>query len=480
MNIERAKSWVLVFLVSMSIVLTIQLWLDIPVQRIISYSKPATGQDSNKDYNLSNFLFPRWIIVNFGGRSHTKVFQNSELYKFYNEIYNKTLEVMEALPDNQQVALTRVTDKEWIDAKLSKSVEVQFEYLVSSQLVQKVFKLDGRLDFTPLEGIKEIVITVTSDSYLYIKGISKGQVVTYRTPLPPVVGSLAEVIDRLEEKDPVKYWTFQDMIDPSGGKDSSKDYTVYLPLEMSSFNLPVGLIVKELDVNNKQAVEMFAANFFEDMSIVRRITETSGSVIFTDGHSALKMDTRGYAEYLVYNANSDQKDLITIDQAFKKALQFIDSHGGIPEQLYLARAEEIIDNQQRGYLFRFNYCYNGLPFVVGADTEQYTLEVTIFNNTVTGYKRMVYRTARSFIVQDTLLDPIEAINIVFPLAYYGSGETRQQALDAYLEGILDMHLAYSITPIGNRGEGQAIPVWYIKRQDVTYMIDAYKGMLLNY
>jgi len=462
MNRERIKSFILTGLVLMSIVLTIQLWLDVPIERLTSFSGSTQRQVSEKDYDLSNFVLPRWITVNFGGRSHTRLFRDSDTFRYYYEIYKEALNIFKRFSSgDQKVVLIKAAENEWVDAKFSKSVELEFERSLITPIIQKVFNTEPNLDLTLLSSVESIIITVGTDSNILIKDGGHG--VIYKTVLSGASDRLAQLINQLEEKDPVKYWTIQEI----GFVDNTN---VYLPLDMSSFHLPVGTVEQEIDIFNQQVIEMYASGFFKDMSIVRKITETSGSVIFTDGSSALKINTNGYIEYLVYSANGSGKELTDPDEALDTALRFIDSHGGIPEQLYLRQVEEITENHHSGYLFKFNYCYNGLPVVFSGNSDLSAIEISVFNNSVVGYKRLIHRIIKFAIVQKPILSPIEIFNIMFAEGNYGSAQARPE--------ILDMHLSYYIKP-QDKKEYEVVPIWQIKRDDKTYIIDVYQGKILN-
>ena len=71
MNKERIKNWVLVGLVLLSFSLTMQLWLSVPIERVVPGDQAFSGQDSEEIYDLSSFVLPQWMVVNFGGQSHT-------------------------------------------------------------------------------------------------------------------------------------------------------------------------------------------------------------------------------------------------------------------------------------------------------------------------------------------------------------------------------------------------------------------------
>lgn len=462
MDKERIKNWILTSLVMLSLFFTVQLWLDVPIERIMVNPDLSPRQDSEKDYDLSNFVLPRWIIVNFGGQSHTKLFRESSTYRFYNDIYGEVSNILKYVLDNSQnITFGQVTAEEWEAAKLGKSVVVEYDNGFDVLLMKKIFRGDAEQISIPVQGIRSITLTFATESEIYIEGGQEG--IIYKAVLPKTNSQLIRLIGRLEERDPVKYWMLGSDI---GYGDN--DY-IYLPLDMSSFNLPLGMAVKEFDISEHDKMEMLASNFFTDMSIVRKITETSGSLIFTDGQNALKVDTNGSLEYLVYNMAGSSREQEQIDEIVDTALNFIDNHGGIPDQLYLKEILDITENGYEGYMLKFNYAYNGLPFFYNGRFGRSAIEVTVVNNRVVNYKRLVHRITRAKVVQKPLLNPVEVIDII---AGHEGGE-KPPILD-----ILDMYLGYCIDMAGDRNY-QAVPVWYIKSRNGEYIIDAYQGSLMN-
>ncbi|MBA1334684.1 MAG: hypothetical protein HPY66_2588 [Firmicutes bacterium] len=468
MNMEKIKNLVLIGLVMLSIAFSIQLWLDVPIERIMANPNYFPGQDSEKDYDLSNFVLPRWIVVNFGGPSRTKLYRDSSTYRFYNDIYKEVSDVLlYVMNNNQNLAFSQVTREELNEAKLSKSVEVEYDDSFELQLMEKVFHPKAGQQSIPVSSIKNITLTVSTESALYMEDADKG--VIHKVMLPGTYREINQLIDRLEERDPVKYWTWEE-IGFSNNEFFYLPLEIYLPLEMSSFNLPVAVAVKELETEDQGKMGIFASSFFKDMSIVRKITEINGSLIYTDGQSALKVDTDGFVEYLVYSIGGNSKEQEQIGDVVDLALNYIDSHGGIPEQLYLDKIENITENGYKGYLLKFNYGYNGLPFFSNGKLTQSAIEVTVVNGRVVNYKRLVYRITKARVEQKPLLFPNAALDVIARRP--GDLETDGRTV------IVDMYLGYCIDIKGDK-EYQAVPVWYIKSENKEFIIDAYQGSLMN-
>jgi regulatory protein YycH of two-component signal transduction system YycFG len=463
MQKEKVKNLILTSLVLMSVFFTVQLWLDVPIERIFSRPSTASGQGSEEDYNLSDFVLPRWIVVNFGGPSRTKLFMGSSTYKQYEDIYRETVDVVGYIFEHtEELLFTQVDAEELTQARLDKSIVLEYNDSFDIELIRDAFGvgLDG--DKSPIRRIKSITLTFASQNQVLIEDEYMG--VIYRTVLPVSVNGLVELVNRLEDRDPVKYWSLGRDIN-YGANDN-----LYVPLDMSSFSLSVCTAEKELDVGEHDRMEVLASKFFEDMSIVRKITETNSSLVFTDGHSALRIASTGAIEFQVYSNMGIGQTGDDFTRVMNNALNFVESHGGIPEQMFLEEVSEITKGQMKGYVLKFNYAYDGMPFVYSQDFGQKPIEVTIINGRVTNYRRLLYRITKARVENRSLINPIEAFNVIALETQYGSEENRPV--------IIDMYLGYYIDRLG-LDTYRAVPVWFIKSESGDYVIDAYEGQLLK-
>lgn len=464
MNKEKVKNWILIGLVLLSFGLTTQLWLSVPIDKIIPEEQAFSGQDSKEDYDLSSFVLPQYIVVNFGGQSHTKLINDSSNGRVFIEIYQEVSKILEHIfTSEQDIAFSQVQLEEWIAARESKSIEVDYRWAFDLSIFREVFGRGKAREGIPIAGIKGIIVSLGRDGAVYIYDGVKGAV--YKSERPYVNASLNRLADRLEERDPVKYWSLREI-------GYSEDSSFYVPLDMSSFNLPVGTAVKELDTDAQAILDAQASGFFSDMSMVRKITEMSGSFIYTDSQSALlRIDSSGFMEYMVYSYAGGDKNRTDINSAIDAALKFINVHGGMPEQSYLEEIREVIENDYRGHLLKFNYAYNGLPFFRRGDLETSAIEVTVVEGKVVKYTRNIHHITKARIVQKPLLYPVEAADVVAG-AIGGASETKS------LPVILDMYLGYCIDTEGTK-EYRAFPVWHIKTEDRAFIVDAYEGRLVE-
>ncbi len=464
MNKEGLKNFILVGLVLLSFGLTTQLWLNIPIERKISGDQAFSGQDSIKDYNLSSFVLPKHIVVNFGGQSHTKLINDSAGSGFFTDIYSEILHILEyLLADEGDVDIMHVSKDEWIGARTGKSIEINYRWAVDISVFESILNIKRINENMPVAGIKGVVLSLGRPWEVLIDDGTWD--IIYKAELTDVTSVLDELVDQLEEQDPVKYWTL-------GEIGYSDDQNFYVPLDMSSFNLPVGVAIGELDTDREDVLDAQASEFFKDMSLVRKIAEMNGSFIYTDSQNALlRIDRLGYLEYMVYSHAEGDKGKGDIKSAIDVALEFINAHGGIPEQLYIEDIQGISDKDYKGYLLRFNYAYNGLPFFRRGNLGASAIEIMVTEGKVVKYTRNVHRITKAKIIQKPVLYPVEAADVVAE-AISGFGSTKK------LPAISDMYLGYCID-LEDAKDYRACPVWYIETEEGTFIVDAYEGVLLK-
>lgn len=297
-----------------------QLWLSVPIERVVPGDQAFSGQDSEEIYDLSSFVLPQWMVVNFGGQSHTKLIKDSSSQGF-DEVYAGISEIMEYIfAGEQNITFTEASGDEWAAARESKSIEVEYAWAFDTTIFSELFGGGANRESIPMAGIKGLTVTLGANRAVYFKDGIKDTI--YKLELPESHQELDQLVNRLEEHDPVKYWTLKEI-------GYSDDNSFYVPLDMSSFNLPVGTAEKELDTSAPAVLDAQASNFFSDMSVVRKITEMDGSVIYTDSQTALlRIDSTGFLEYMVYSYAAGDKNRADIVSAIDAALMFISVHGG--------------------------------------------------------------------------------------------------------------------------------------------------------
>ncbi|NLO25250.1 MAG: hypothetical protein GX114_03780 [Clostridiales bacterium] len=464
MNKEKIKNWILIGLVLLSFGLTTQLWLSVPIDKMITEDQAFSGQDSKEDYDLSSFVLPQYIVVNFGGQSHTKLINDSSNGRVFAEIYQGVSDILKNIfIGGQNIAFEQVKWEEWMAARERKSIEVEYRWAFDVSIFREVFGGGKAGEDIPVASIKGLIVSLGRNGAVYINDGAGGTV--YKWELPDIHTLLERLVEHLEEQDPVKYWSLKEI-------GYSEDSSFYVPLDMSSFNLPIGTAMTELDTGAQAILDAQASVFFSDMSMVRKITEMNGSYIYTDNQSALlRIDSSGLMEYLVYSYAGGDRNRADINSAIDAALKFINAHGGMPEQSYLEEIREVVENDYRGHLLKFNYAYNGLPFFRRGGLETSAIEVTVVEGKVVKYTRNIHHITKARIVQKPLLYPVQAADVVVE-AISGFGEEKR------LPVILDMYLGYCIDTEGTK-EYQAFPVWHIKTEEGAFIVDAYEGRLVE-
>ena len=165
-----------------------------------------------------------------------------------------------------------------------------------------------------------------------------------------------------------------DLLDPSEGQLDVKD-GLFVPLP------PVAmpeLILKKEDLDQDRLVDAF----FVERSLVRKIQEKTGAVIYTDGTKGLRIK-----QGVEFTDPVQEKSLASLSylSALSACNKYICSYGGWPEGLRLQML--MVDNQERHPLCRaFGNVTVRLPLI---GTNQ-ALSMIFNNNGLVEYCRLIF------------------------------------------------------------------------------------------
>ena len=170
-------------------------------------------------------------------------------------------------------------------------------------------------------------------------------------------------------------------------------------VSLLSYELPVYSMKRE-----SISEERLASNFFTDFSVIRRIEERDGTIIYTDGQQGLRIYDNGAIEYNLPVSREQRKNQ-SLYEAFKTAIDFVAAHGGWPKDAYLDSYE--VKNESLGptHTFRFKIRVNGFRIINFNDF----MNVTVEGNQVKNYYRDVSLSTKQEGILD-LMTPVEALN----------------------------------------------------------------------
>lgn len=384
--------------------------------------------------DLSDVIAPNRVVLHFAQDMHSILYPNRP---FYREIWDYARKVL----DGKE--LVEVNNPELDDDNLRQKVgmELIFPVPLPVDFLTKVFNMNAGQQAIPQERAVISMMIVEEDGLsVFLKG-SGGEFYALKTK-----GSSSELRKLLEQarlENPPAYTYL-----PPAKINVKLEEGIYVPLTTGQEEFPV-LSVRYEKIPSQGTI----AQFFPDFSVTRKIEEKDGAVVYTDGSRGLRIYPNGALEYSRplaggVKVGSNFYDALTV------AVNFINTHGGWPKDVYLAgyRAAE---NQKSGYTFNFGIRIEGLPLMSKSDC----ITVTVEENQVSRYFRNIVR-------QNKVLHEIKPISPI-------------QALDAAiatfnLKEIDFLELSYL------KVDDELIPVWTVVSRSKRFFINASNGMAVNF
>ena len=222
--------------------------------------------------------------------------------------------------------------------------------------------------------------------------------------------------------------------------------------------------------------ERTAAQFFPDLTVIRRVEERDGCTVFTDGKGWLRVLGNGFLEFTRTDRARNPAGGLGVTGALGSAIEFIRFHGGWPEGMYLSSLAVAGDYEglpDNGVIYKlgFRARYRGIP-VLG---EEGAVQVSVSSRGVLVYTRLPRQFGKSKEEPRQVLGADDALASLRAFLEK-SGEHR-------LPIVADMYLAYSgaRASVDTAQKGFIEPVWALCLADGrTVLVDAYEGDVLSW
>ncbi|HHW56337.1 MAG TPA: hypothetical protein GXX15_01450 [Clostridia bacterium] len=425
---EKIKSLLLVFLVLTSVHLTYTLWVSFPQNDLLFSSKKST----NLKVDIFRIIRPEYTFI--GLKNEVYLVSEGDLSlslweKTANFIVSQKEEKINVIEENN---FEKIQEGNFIRFLMGKGVK--------GDLLRDIF---GNKDnwYRKINGdanIEEITVNIDRNQIILIdKDNKKIYSLIYSD-----MKDLKNVIENLPKKDSL---TVYESVYKKG--DISFTKNVYIP----STSLSVKRIYnKEIDLESDRH---FVERFFTNISVVRKVTENNGCIVYTDGLKSLRIYQNDYIEFYDTLSESSPSDKVL---ALKKAASFLENIGVKSENIYLTRLKEY----KNEYIFYFNYIFDYPLRILPKASEDFPIEVTIFDGSVK-YARVLY------------LDLASNGNYVF-----SQGELQQYLVKGLedLKGqqfFSDLKIGYFFS------DGQFIPVWIVENDKQVLFINLINGNLID-
>ncbi|WP_018131048.1 YycH family regulatory protein [Effusibacillus pohliae] len=337
-RIERVKSALLAVLVALSIVLSIALWTNTPVFEPLDQAgyipNPAFGLGKSVD----QVLVPVQISARLEDKSFTVAGPFTDAYeKAWDEL--KKLTVREWLPVVDPAALLQAIHA-------APYMQFQFGTELNAEQVFRILKTIAPNQF-PLK-VTAILVYRDPAGAGYAALVAKGQPV-YR-------GRIAEQAGLFQQL--AQWGSLPKYVEQTGANGP-----FLLPNE--KIRVPV-ITCKSVPL----PADSLARTFFVDPTLTRRIQERDGSLIVTDGSRTVQISAKGRKiHYSNPQPLEKQQDSQPKDNAFQRAVAFVNEHGGM-QGAYVGRLQTAWGEHQE---YLFNEYRHGLPVLSGVTGIQVAL-----------------------------------------------------------------------------------------------------------
>lgn len=423
MNKDSILGWILIALVGISLFLSYAIWAQIPGD---SYTLKDVSSDNN-NLDLAAVTSPIKIVAHLGNSSHTVIKNSSYLYKDIIKYSDNNLALQWSANPPEKVKLNPdyFTHKKGIEVFYPTPLPTPFIKQLLDVEVRDSNKLDDKLidSYVIIKGENNIEFFLRDENGEYYsigEGIESDK--------------LDELIDKIAETNPPSYANL-----PSGNANIRISPNTYVSL------LPYELPLYVIDTDNSNE-DHKVTKFFTDFSITRRIQEKDGAVIYTDGQKGLRIYPNGALEYN-YPGNKEKGKPGFYD-AINVAVDFINTHGGWPEDAYLSSFDVKKEDGNFIYKFNFRIRFSGYPVI--SDEEYFSIIVE--GGQVKNFYKNIIR-AQSFGESKQFISPIEALDIA--------------VANKNVDKIDDIYPAYHLK------DGNIYPVWVVKSEESEIIIPNY-------
>ncbi|WP_425448743.1 hypothetical protein [Dethiothermospora halolimnae] len=475
MNREKIKTLLLVVLFITSIILTNEIWIKVPSSLVPMFSKEDTVAE--KSYNLKEIVSPKKYLLNFGGSdaNHTVLYSGKD-YGLW-EIGTSFLKEL----FNGEISLEIMNDEEFLESQNNISLDYYFDNNLDLYLISKIINTNiPRKVYNQLSRVKSIHISlqninyaVFSDGKKHLK--IKGSNIEVR--------DLRKIVSLIREEDYKRYTSLRSM---------NYDSDEYVLLQ-NKYKVEKVIVENEIDNRESEEVNNIARKFYDrELDYIRKIEEDNGTIIFLHKGKTLKIYNNGVLEY--FNSLDDTVIERDLYKSFNSALRFISNHMGFPQNVYLSSIEEIEVDRNQGYKFLFEYNIKGLPVKFNEKISSAPLEIDVFNENVTYYKRFVRRKMElpkeTNDQSETVVIPFDILNnknnFNYILKDYATENeinmedlNRDQITGKILSSINDISLVY-YDPYTEKSYENLKVAWIISINDRDYIFDIYTGERIGY
>ncbi len=468
---ERFKTFLLLSLVSISIIITQKLWMQVPSQVLGLFDKEMEASSS---YVLADMIAPNKYLLSFNSKNYTLVYDDSK-YGMWSNSRKTLVEILSA----KNISLKEISNEEYLKYQERKSILFYFPEEINTYILIKAWdikKPNSLVDAMP--SIDKIYIYLGNGDPFFVFSNGEDHVAVYNNNIN--METLRNEINKIdEEKDYVYYYPMRETLETQND--------IFIPYEIKD-SLPEIYVENEIALLDYKGKAELAEKFFnKNIDYIREIVESNGSSIYVYNQRVLKLNINGTIEY--FHALEETVSERNLYQSLLAASNFISEKAGVQKGMYLAKVDKIESDNSLGYRLTFRYRIRGIPVILGNQEVGEYVQMEVFNNHVRSYKyyarKDMNKVPSRIIEGKNMISAYDAIDKNYPLLkkwyLYDNKIENKKEDDNYVNEILssieDITLAYFDPCLKDKDE-KLIAVWVIKFKNRLVAFDAYNGILV--
>lgn len=467
---ERFKTILLLSLVCLSLYLVTKVWVEFPYGTSFDFQEEEIKE--LESYLSIDLIRPNKYLVNFNEDSHTIFYSDID-----NNLWTTAYSSLASILSSDEVETEEISKEEYISYHDKRSIVFYFPEQFNVYILARFLDVPQPNDIVEkIQEVDSIYFHLGNDEPFLILSKEDFHLKIFEPTIK--LEALKSKISAMENIGNITYYyPMRDTVDVNNN--------IYIPVKMSK-SIPVVYVENEINTDNIEDLRNIAELFFQkDIDYIREIVENNGSVIYLHDDKVLKINYRGFLEYIAPLEETVNERNLYI--SLVTASDFLFSNLALPKNLYLSKIEEIESGENLGYRFTFKYRIGGLPVILKSDVVEDFIQLEVFNKYVTNYKRFIRRQMDgTYNAMDNrvMLSAYDIINMNYELIrqdhiakYNIQDEDEEFIKKEILSRIEDIYIAY-VDPCENKTGERLIGVWILKMEDYIYAFDVYNGNLV--
>lgn len=473
MTKERLKTLLLLSMVLLSFVLTKHLWITMP-NDLFSFQRG--GQVVGASYLLEDMIKPYKYLINFSSEAHTFQYIDND-----NNLWTSARSILANVLSSNSVKSKAISNEDFLKSNERRSIVFYFPENFSTFIISRSLNIaKPNYIVEKMPEINSIYFYLGQDEPFIIFSHGKKHLKVHGIDMD--LENLQKLIKTIEE---TENFTYYYPMKNTLGIDSN----LFISYNMTDKMAEV-YVENELNTSNIGRVRSIAESFFnKSIDYIGEIVEDNGSIIYLYNQEVLKISPSGQLEY--FSPLDEEVLERNLYMSLNTAAEFLAKNMEVPENIYLAKIEEIEAENSLGYRLSFRYKIRGYPLIMASNTMEDPIEIDVFNKNIRTYKRFI-RKDMEIVTEnpnkkDKLLSSFDIINkdMNYRLLenYYMAKHKTNLNKDyidlnqEVLSSIKSINIVYVDLCTGNKGE-KLIEAWLVELEDKLYAFDIYNSKLI--